>query len=210
MTREKRIRHLSFTHALPSASSPAWIGEITRMARQASSKPDSGTSQSSATIGFERADRWQPSGARSTAKDSPQGERGGVHQFGVPPKTALRDSAFLQREASPQLVSEAKDNGRIYDPACGSGGSLPASRLFRVCFAEKDVAIAQGGVQSEIRSEATSSRPQRETQPSRRLRPRQMKEPHEEKRSQLQDLFRTLLHELMTAKTRVPTNAINI
>jgi type I restriction enzyme M protein len=30
--------------------------------------------------------RWQPSGARSTAKGSPQGERGGVHQFGVPPK----------------------------------------------------------------------------------------------------------------------------
>lgn len=31
--------------------------------------------------------RWQPSGARSTAKGSPQGERGGVHQFGVPPKS---------------------------------------------------------------------------------------------------------------------------
>ena len=30
--------------------------------------------------------RWQPSGARSTAKGSPQVERGGVHQFGVPPK----------------------------------------------------------------------------------------------------------------------------
>ena len=30
--------------------------------------------------------RGQPSGARSTAKGSPQGERGGVHQFGVPPK----------------------------------------------------------------------------------------------------------------------------
>ena len=30
--------------------------------------------------------RWQPSGARSTAKGSPQGERGGVQQFGVPPK----------------------------------------------------------------------------------------------------------------------------
>jgi len=30
--------------------------------------------------------RWQPSGARSTAIGSPQGERGGVHQFGVPPK----------------------------------------------------------------------------------------------------------------------------
>lgn len=30
--------------------------------------------------------RWQPSGARQTAKGSPQGERGGVHQFGVPPR----------------------------------------------------------------------------------------------------------------------------
>ena len=37
------------------------------------------------------------------------------------PQTALRDSAFLQSEASPQVVSAAKDNGRIYDPACGSG-----------------------------------------------------------------------------------------
>ena len=39
--------------------------------------------------------------------------------------------------------------GRIYDPACGSGGSLPASRLCGVRFAEKDRAIAQGVVQSE-------------------------------------------------------------
>ncbi len=38
------------------------------------------------------------------------------------PYTALRGSAFLQSEASPQVVSAAKDNGRIYDPACGSGG----------------------------------------------------------------------------------------
>jgi len=30
--------------------------------------------------------RWQPSGARQIAKGNPQGERGGVHQFGVPPK----------------------------------------------------------------------------------------------------------------------------
>ncbi len=30
--------------------------------------------------------RWQPTGARSTVKSSPQGERGCVHQFGVPPK----------------------------------------------------------------------------------------------------------------------------
>ena len=30
--------------------------------------------------------RWLPSGARQIAKGNPQGERGGVHQFGVPPK----------------------------------------------------------------------------------------------------------------------------
>jgi len=82
------------------------------------------------------------SGARKTAKGSPQGERGGVHQFYTPscvvrclvemlaPYTALRDSAFLQSEASPQVVSVAKDNGRIYDPACGSGGMFVQSEKF--------------------------------------------------------------------------------
>ena len=39
--------------------------------------------------------------------------------------------------------------GRIYDPACGSGGSFPASRLCSVRFAEKHRAIVQGVVQSE-------------------------------------------------------------
>jgi hypothetical protein len=64
--------------------------------------------------------------------------------------SALRDSAFLQSEASPQVVSEAKDNFRIYDPACGSGGSLPAfRRLRRVRYAVQDRAIAPGGVQSQ-------------------------------------------------------------
>jgi hypothetical protein len=63
--------------------------------------------------------------------------------------SALRDSAFLQSEASPQVVSEAKDNFRIYEPACGSGGSLPASRLCGVRFAVQDRAIAPGGVQSQ-------------------------------------------------------------
>jgi hypothetical protein len=62
----------------------------TRMARKASSKPDSGSSQSSATIGpnvfLAAKERWQPSGARQIAKGNPQDERGGVHQFGVPPK----------------------------------------------------------------------------------------------------------------------------
>ena len=48
-----------------------------------------------------------------------------------------------------QVFGAAKDKGRIYDPACGSGGSLPASRLCSVRFAKKDRAIAQGVVQSE-------------------------------------------------------------
>jgi hypothetical protein len=39
--------------------------------------------------------------------------------------------------------------GRIYDTAWGSGGSLPASRLCGVRFAEKDRAIALGVVQLE-------------------------------------------------------------
>jgi type I restriction enzyme M protein len=46
------------------------------------------------------------------------------------PYTALRGSAFLQSEASPQVVSAAKDNGRIYDPACGSGGMFVQSEKF--------------------------------------------------------------------------------
>ncbi len=65
------------------------------------------------------------------------------------PYTALRGSATDHREASSQVVSAAKDNGRIYDPACGSGGSLPASRLCGVRFAKKNRAIAPGVVQSQ-------------------------------------------------------------
>ena len=83
---------------------------------------------------FREKSEAQSSGARKTAKGSPQGERRGVHQFHTPscvvrllvemltPYTGLRGSAFLQSEASPQVASSAKDNGRIYDPACGSGG----------------------------------------------------------------------------------------
>ena len=57
------------------------------MARKASSKPDSGTSQSSATIGFE-AKLW------------------------LTADTAMRDSANLPREAILRSLSEAKDNLR--------------------------------------------------------------------------------------------------
>lgn len=54
--------------------------------------------------------RWQPRRARSSAKGSPQSERGGVHQFGVPPKIARRGSAFTKSEGTPQVASEARDN----------------------------------------------------------------------------------------------------
>jgi hypothetical protein len=47
---------------------------------------------------------------KQPAAGSPEGERGGVHQFGVPPMTALRDSAFPQSEGTPQVVSAARDN----------------------------------------------------------------------------------------------------
>ena len=63
--------------------------------------------------------------------------------------TAMRGSAFFQTKANADIVCEAKDNGLVYDPACGSGASLPASRLCGVRFAEKDRAIAQGVMQSE-------------------------------------------------------------
>ena len=52
----------------------------------------------------------QPSGARQTAKGSPQGERGGVHQF-YTPSCVVRCLV--------EMLAPYK--GRIYDPACGSG-----------------------------------------------------------------------------------------
>ena len=77
-------------------------------------------------------------GARKTATGSPQGERGGVHQFYT-----------LSCVVRCLVEMLAPNKGRIYDPACGSGGSLPASRRCGVRFAEKDRAIAQGVVPSE-------------------------------------------------------------
>ena len=54
--------------------------------------------------------RWQWSGATWTTEGCPQGERGGVHQFGVPPKPARRDSANTGPKGIPQVVSAARDN----------------------------------------------------------------------------------------------------
>jgi type I restriction enzyme M protein len=114
-------------------------------------KSNGSPKDSTATIGFE-ANLWLAadklrnnrdaagtSGASKTARrGSPQGERGGVHQF-YTPSCVVRCLV--------EMLAPCK--GRIYDPACGSGGSLPASRLCGVRFAEKDRAIAHGVVQSE-------------------------------------------------------------
>lgn len=54
--------------------------------------------------------RWQSHGARSTAKGSPQGEREGAHQFGVPVKPALCDRATRSFEALSLVVSGAQNN----------------------------------------------------------------------------------------------------
>jgi len=89
-------------------------------------------------ISAEGKNGGQPSGARQSANDSPQGERGAVHQFYTAPRIVRCLVEML-----------AHSRGRIYDPDCGSGGSLPASRLCGVRFAEKDRAISQGIVRSE-------------------------------------------------------------
>ena len=101
----------------------------------------SSAAQSSAAIGFEaklwltadsrsaaetaegnlrnNMDAAEPSGARQTAKGSPQGERGGVHQF-YTPSCVVRCLV--------EMLAPYK--GRIYDPACGSGGMFVQSEKF--------------------------------------------------------------------------------
>jgi type I restriction enzyme M protein len=64
-------------------------------------------------------DGGQPSGARQTAKGSPQRERGGVHQF-YTPSCVVRCLV--------EMLAPYK--GRIYDPACGSGGRFVQSGKF--------------------------------------------------------------------------------
>ena len=81
----KIIRSLQFPAGkLASTGIPRLHQRNTRMARKASSKPES--SNSTATIGFEAQNGGQSSGARSTAKANSQDESSGVHQFGVQPK----------------------------------------------------------------------------------------------------------------------------
>jgi len=81
------------------------------MARKASSKP----ADSTANLGF---------GSfviRHSGFDSLERVQHFIHHLA--PQTALRDSAFLQREASPQVVSEAKDNMAGFVLANGSMSS---------------------------------------------------------------------------------------
>ena len=92
----------------PTSDSAAAIGFEATALRDGAFLQTGGTMQVMAERqdNFRKDDdvRWQPSGANrsaaeiaepilllarrgeSTAKGSPQGERGGVHQFGVPPK----------------------------------------------------------------------------------------------------------------------------
>ena len=76
------------------------------MARQASSKSDS-SSSSAAIIGFE-ADFCSLHLRESGFVSAPSRVQHFIHHLA--PQTAMRDSALHQREASPQVVSEAKDN----------------------------------------------------------------------------------------------------
>lgn len=101
------------------------------MAHQASSKY-------STNLGFEGNNGGQASEGRKTNKGSLQGQRGSVHQFYTP--------SCVVRCLVEML---AQFTGRIYDTGCGSGGSLPAGRLYRVRLAETKRAFAQGFEWSE-------------------------------------------------------------
>ena len=84
------------------------------MARKASSKP----AESTANLGFEAP--MPPFGIHHSGFVIPPRVQHFIHPA---PQTALRDSAFLQREASPQVVSEAKDNMAGFVLANGSMSS---------------------------------------------------------------------------------------
>jgi len=100
--------------------------------------------------------RWQWSGATWTTRQGcPEGERGGVHQFGVPPMTALRGSAFLKTEGTTQVVSEAKDNNANFAwvqhfihcirRSLGEGGHLAPQGMAGFVLANGSMASNQFG-----------------------------------------------------------------
>lgn len=97
------------------------------MARKASSKSDSASS-SAATIGFDAfeaaEERLKPGGARQIAKGNPQGERGGVHQFGVPPKANAKFAwvqHFIHDLAPDGMADVVLANGRMSSNQSGEG-----------------------------------------------------------------------------------------
>ncbi len=105
---------------------------------------------SAATIGFE-ANLWlaaderrnsmdaaEPDGAKKTPKGSQHGARGWVHEFNTP---SCVGRCVVEKIAPYEW--------RFYDPACGSGGRLPASRLGGVLLAKVDSAVDGSAVQSE-------------------------------------------------------------
>ena len=97
-----------------------------------------------ATIPFEHADLhakdilgnvYEPSGARQTAEGSPQGERGGVHQYFLG-QFALAEGKkggqYFTPKSIVSLIVEILEpyQGRVYDPAMGSGGFFVQSERF--------------------------------------------------------------------------------
>ena len=64
------------------------------------------------------------SGARKTAKGSPQGERGGVHQFGVPPKDSANFAwvqHFIHHLAPQGMAGFVLANGSMSSNQSGEG-----------------------------------------------------------------------------------------
>ena len=97
-----------------------------------------------ATIPFEHADLhakdilghvYAPSGARQTAEGSPQGERGGVHQYFLG-QFALAEGKkggqYFTPKSIVSLIVEMLEpyKGRVYHPAMGSGGFFVQSEKF--------------------------------------------------------------------------------
>ena len=118
----------------------------------------------------------QSSGARKTATVSPQGERGGVHQFYTP----SCDVRLLVEMLAPY-------KGRIYDLACGSSGMFVQSEKF---------VESQGGKLGDISvyGQESYATTRRLAKPLLALDAKI--EVARRKAATLNDLFRTLLHEL--------------
>ena len=78
---------------------------------------------------------YEPSGARQTAEGSPQGERGGVHQYFLG-QFALAEGKkggqYFTPKSIVSLIVEMLEpyQGRVYDPAMGSGGFFVQSEKF--------------------------------------------------------------------------------